>query len=78
MTLQSHSSQFAWHSSFRLGVNDERGRTAALGKMRLDERGKSAALKIKTLRPYSEVPRWELEIMQDAAKVPLASDPEVC
>ena len=47
-------------SSFRLGVNDERGRTAALGKMRLDEHGKSAALKIKTPHSYSEVPRWKM------------------
>ena len=57
-------------NSFRLGVNNERGRTAALGKMRLDERGKTAALKMKTPRSYSDVLRWELAIMKDAAKLP--------
>lgn len=34
-----------------------RGKTAAPGKMRVDERGKTAALKMKTPRSYSEVPR---------------------
>lgn len=51
-------------------MNDERGKSAALGKMSADERGKTAALKMKTPRYYSEVPRWELAIMKDAAKVP--------
>ena len=43
-------------NSFLLGVNDERGKSAALGKMRMDERGRTAALKMKTPRSYSEVP----------------------
>ena len=47
-----------------------RGKTAALEKIRVDERGKIPALKMKTPRSYSEVPRWKLEIMKDAAKLP--------
>jgi len=43
-------------------------KTAAQGEMRMNERGKTAALKMKTPRSYSEVPRWGLAIMQDAAK----------
>ena len=38
--------------------------------MRVDERGKSAALKMKTPRSYSEVPRWELAITKDATSLP--------
>ena len=45
-------------NSFRLGVNNERGRNAALGEVRMDVRGKSAALKMKTLHSYPEVPRY--------------------
>ena len=43
-------------------MNDERGRTAAQSEMRVDERGKSAALKMKTPHYYSEVPRWKLDL----------------
>ena len=46
-----------------------RGKTAALGKIRVDERGKTAALKMKTPRSYSEVPRWKLNLQQSVFKL---------
>ena len=46
-----------------MDANSERGKTAALGEMRMDVRGKSAALKMKA-------PRWKLAIMKGAAKLP--------
>ena len=51
-------------------VHDERGRSAALSKIRINERGKSTALKMKTLRSYSEVPRWKSEITRDVTSLP--------
>ena len=77
MTTQSHSSQFAWQL-LSLRVNDERGKAAALGKMGMDERGKSAAFKMKTPRYYSEVPRWKLAITKDATSLPRTLGIEKC
>ncbi len=47
-----------------------RGKTSALDETEMNERGKTAALKMKTPRSYSEVPRLGLAITKDAAKTP--------
>jgi len=56
-----HKMFIAAGSDFSGGkVKRKRGSYAALGKMRLDKRGKNAALKMKTPHSYSEVPCWKL------------------